>query len=244
MDQKKIGAFIAKCRKEKNMTQMQLAEALDVTSQAISKWENGRGMPEVSLLQPLCNILDISLNELFTGEHISAEEYKVKAEKNISKLFQEKQIANCKPVRNVFSMCFNTAMVVAMIEIIIGMIGHLFNNKVLDIMLVNATIWLLLALISFAKLSYDKNKFKIMKCSGICVEGEINEIIPVSWIRIGSYHTCRVVCKYSYEGNIYKAVSSYYIVSPFLQKESLYGNVYFEKNNPNKYSVELLEIGA
>ncbi len=49
MDQKRIGAFIARCRKEKNLTQMQLAELLGITNQAVSKWENGRGMPEVSL---------------------------------------------------------------------------------------------------------------------------------------------------------------------------------------------------
>lgn len=65
MDQKRIGAFIARCRKEKNLTQMQLAELLGITNQAVSKWENGRGMPEVSLLQPLCKVLGISLNELF-----------------------------------------------------------------------------------------------------------------------------------------------------------------------------------
>ena len=53
MDQKKIGAFIAQCRKEKSLTQIQLAELLDITNQAVSKWENGRGMPDVSLLQPL-----------------------------------------------------------------------------------------------------------------------------------------------------------------------------------------------
>ena len=65
MDQKRIGAFIARCRKEKNLTQMQLAETLGITNQAVSKWENGRGMPDMSLLQPLCDVLGISLNELF-----------------------------------------------------------------------------------------------------------------------------------------------------------------------------------
>lgn len=81
MDQKKIGAFIAQCRKEKSLTQIQLAELLDITNQAVSKWENGRGMPDVSLLQPLCDALGISLNELFSGEHISAEEYKGRRKK-------------------------------------------------------------------------------------------------------------------------------------------------------------------
>ncbi len=116
MDQKRIGAFIAQCRREKNLTQMQLAELLDITNQAVSKWENGRGMPDVSLLQPLCDILEISLNELFSGEHISTEEYKGKAEENISKLFKEKQIASLKPVKYLFSMCANATFLIVAIE--------------------------------------------------------------------------------------------------------------------------------
>ena len=123
MDQKRIGAFIARCRKEKNLTQMQLAELLEITNQAVSKWETGRGMPDVSLLQPLCDVLGISLNELFSGEHISAEEYKGKAEENISKLFKEKQIANLKPVKYLFSICANAALLVAVIELAVGLVG-------------------------------------------------------------------------------------------------------------------------
>ena len=129
MDQKKIGAFIAQCRKEKSLTQIQLAELLDITNQAISKWENGRGMPDVSLLQPLCDALGISLNELFSGEHISAEEYKGKAEENISKLYKEKQIANLKPIKYLFSTCSNVTLLVAVIELAVGFIGNFFNPK-------------------------------------------------------------------------------------------------------------------
>lgn len=68
MDQVKIGKFIAELRKEKNMTQVQLAEKLDITDRAVSKWENGRGLPEVSLMKPLCEILGITLSELLDGE--------------------------------------------------------------------------------------------------------------------------------------------------------------------------------
>lgn len=123
MDQKKIGAFIAQCRKEKSLTQMQLAEQLEISGQAVSKWENGRGMPDVSLLQPLCDVLGISLNELFSGEHISADEYKGKAEENISKLFKEKQIANLKPVKYLFSICANVTLFVAVTELAVGLVG-------------------------------------------------------------------------------------------------------------------------
>ena len=140
MDQKRIGAFIAQCRKEKNLTQMQLAELLEITNQAVSKWETGRGMPDVSLLQPLCDVLGISLNELFSGEHISAEEYKGKAEENISKLFKEKQIANLKPVKYLFSICANVTLLVAVIELAIGLVGNFFNSVILEAMLINASV--------------------------------------------------------------------------------------------------------
>lgn len=141
MDQKKIGAFIAQCRKEKSLTQIQLTELLDITNQAVSKWENGRGMPDVSLLQPLCDALGISLNELFSGEHISAEEYKGKAEENISKLYKEKQIANLKPIKYLFSICSNVTLLVAVIELAVGFIGDFFNPTILKDMLLNASVW-------------------------------------------------------------------------------------------------------
>lgn len=89
MNQEKIGKFIAKLRKQKNMTQQELAKKLGVTDRAISKWENGRGLPDYSLLQNLCDTLSVSINELFSGEKISKENYKTKAEENMSKLIND-----------------------------------------------------------------------------------------------------------------------------------------------------------
>ena len=73
MDQLKIGKFIAECRKQKNLTQMQLAEKLGITDKAISKWERGIAMPDTSIMLELCDILSISVNELLSGEKISME---------------------------------------------------------------------------------------------------------------------------------------------------------------------------
>ena len=70
MNQIKIGKFIAECRKKNNLTQMQLAEKLNITDRAISKWENGKGMPDSSLMLDLCHELNISVNELLCGELI------------------------------------------------------------------------------------------------------------------------------------------------------------------------------
>ena len=79
MDQKKIGSFIAARRKDNGLTQSQLAEKLGITDKAISKWETGKSMPDLSLFNPLCNLLQITLNELLLGEFISDENLKEKS---------------------------------------------------------------------------------------------------------------------------------------------------------------------
>lgn len=83
MNQEKIGKFIAYCRKEKNMTQEELAQKLHLTDKAISKWENGRCLPVLSILEPLSKTLDVSINEILSGEKIKEEELKDHTDKNI-----------------------------------------------------------------------------------------------------------------------------------------------------------------
>ena len=73
MDQVKIGRFIAACRKRANLTQMQLAEKLNITDRAVSKWETGKAMPDTAIMLELCDILGISVNELLSGEKIDME---------------------------------------------------------------------------------------------------------------------------------------------------------------------------
>lgn len=83
MDQKKIGRFIAECRKTKKLTQSELAEKLGITEKSIGNWENGRNMPDVSLFKPLCNELDITLNDLISGERVDENKYQEKLEENM-----------------------------------------------------------------------------------------------------------------------------------------------------------------
>ncbi|MBR5370023.1 MAG: helix-turn-helix transcriptional regulator [Bacilli bacterium] len=73
MNQEKIGKFISKCRKDKNITQEELAEKLNVSNKSVSRWENGKNMPDYSILNDLCNILDININELLSGEKDNEE---------------------------------------------------------------------------------------------------------------------------------------------------------------------------
>ena len=88
MDNEKIGKFISKCRKEKNLTQSELAEKLNISDKSVSKWECGKGLPDVSLYQDICKILDISLNEFFAGEKLKPENEIKKSEENILKIMQ------------------------------------------------------------------------------------------------------------------------------------------------------------
>lgn len=85
MDQIKIGNFIKECRKKSNMTQNDLAEKIGVTDKAISKWENGRGLPDTSVMLDLCKELNITANELLSGEYLK-ENYQENAERNLLEL--------------------------------------------------------------------------------------------------------------------------------------------------------------
>ncbi len=91
MDQKIIGKFIAEQRKEKSYSQKQLAELLGISDKTISKWECGNGLPEVSLMLPLCEILKINVNELLSGKRLSEDNYQSKAEENLASLVKEKE---------------------------------------------------------------------------------------------------------------------------------------------------------
>ena len=83
MNQDKIGKFIAKCRKDKKMTQSELAEKLGVTDKSIGNWENGRNMPDLSLFKPLCDELGITINEFLSGERLKKDEYQERFEENM-----------------------------------------------------------------------------------------------------------------------------------------------------------------
>ena len=91
MDQNKIGEFIAQCRKEHNMTQMQFAEKLGVTNKAVSKWETGKCLPDAALFDDICMLLNITLNELFAGERIAPENIEKKSEENLIGIATELQ---------------------------------------------------------------------------------------------------------------------------------------------------------
>ena len=94
MDQIKIGRFIAERRKMKNLTQAQLSEKLNITDRAVSKWENGRSLPDSSIMLELCEILDITVNDLLSGEVVVMEKYDKNLENNLLEIIKEKEKAD------------------------------------------------------------------------------------------------------------------------------------------------------
>lgn len=98
MNQIKIGKFIAQKRKEKNLTQSELAEKLNVTDRSVSNWENGKCMPDISLFNPLCSVLDITINEFLSGEEIENKDYQKKLEENIINTINYNNKKNLLPV--------------------------------------------------------------------------------------------------------------------------------------------------
>ena len=99
MDQIKIGKFIAERRKLKNLTQAQLAEKLNITDRAVSKWENGRSLPDSSIMLELCEMLEITVNDLLSGEVVVMEKYNKELENNLLEIVKEKERADRRLLR-------------------------------------------------------------------------------------------------------------------------------------------------
>jgi len=94
MDQIKIGKFIAECRKKENLTQMQLAEKLNITDRAVSKWERGKALPDSSIMLELCGVLGITVNDLLSGEEINMENNNQKNEQLLLDMAKELENKN------------------------------------------------------------------------------------------------------------------------------------------------------
>ena len=135
MDQIKIGKFIASCRKEGHMTQAELAEKLCISDRAVSKWETGRSMPDSGIMLELCELLNINVNELLSGEKIMTESYDKRVEENLLTMRREIEERDKRMLR--------LEMLLTLPTIIVGII-----LIVLAVLLV-MPIWLRIALVAF-----------------------------------------------------------------------------------------------
>ena len=149
MDQIKIGKFIAECRKKNNLTQMQLAEKLNITDRAISKWENGKAMPDSSIMLELCDLLKISVNELLSGEVIEMNNYSEKLEQNLIEMVKQKEEADRKMLR---------------LELVIGYIGSItFLVLIFVASYIEMQNWIKVLLIAFGFITFIIAMFSALK---------------------------------------------------------------------------------
>ena len=149
MDQIRIGKFIAECRKKNNLTQMQLAEKLNITDRAISKWENGKAMPDSSIMLDLCNELKISVNELLSGEVIKMETYNKKLEQNLIDMVKQKEQSDKKMLR---------------LEIVVGYISSItFLILIFVASYVEMQNWIKILLIAFGIITFAVGMYNCTK---------------------------------------------------------------------------------
>ena len=123
MNQVKIGKFIAEMRKEQNLTQLDLAEKLGISNKTVSKWECGNGMPDYAVMESLCEILKINVNDLLSGERLSLQEYNKKAEENMMSLIQESGQNHGQDIRAWLGFIIGIAVLAVVVFLVIDMWG-------------------------------------------------------------------------------------------------------------------------
>lgn len=132
MDQIKIGKFIAQRRKSVNLTQMQLAEKLNITDRAVSKWETGKSLPDSSLMLELCDILGITVNDLLSGEVVTMESYNKELENKLIEVLKEKENSD-RRLLTLEWVIGGFSLLVLMVPIVIGAYAPLEEWKKLVI---------------------------------------------------------------------------------------------------------------
>ena len=168
MNQVKIGKFISECRKSKNLTQMQLAEKLNITDRAVSKWETGRAMPDSSVMLELCDILSISVNELLSGERASMENINDKNQKLLLEMAKEIERKN----KIIWSSMW-AIMTVCLIGLFVGIsvAAFLIPEGIWQLVtIIGACVAFLIPCLYALKLEVSVGAYKCKNCG--------NEIVP------------------------------------------------------------------
>lgn len=162
MNQVKIGKFIAECRKKNNLTQMQLAEKLNITDRAISKWENGKAMPDSSIMLDLCNELKISVNELLSGEMIDMNNYNEIAEKTLLEMAKKEERQNKRLMMSMWTILITSA--IFYIGILLLAVNTLEEGIMLGAIICISTIVFLIAGFIGLKFEVDAGYYECKNC--------------------------------------------------------------------------------
>lgn len=163
MNQEKIGKFIASCRKENGYTQAALAEKLGITDRAISKWETGKSMPDVSIMLELCGLLKINVNELLTGEHITMDNYKEIAEQTLIEMRNKEEQANKKLLR-AEAFLITLTVIASLSMIIAGSLMAPYNAVVGVILCTAASIIVTVGIVYGVTLEHDAGYYECPEC--------------------------------------------------------------------------------
>lgn len=178
MDQIKIGKFIAECRKNANLTQMQLAEILNITDRAVSKWETGKSLPDSAIMLELCSVLKITVNDLLSGEKISMENSNQKNEQLLLDMAKEIEKKN----KTIWTSMW-TILTVCLIAFIVGtlMVAFLIPEGVWQgIIMIGICIVFLIPCFYALKLEISIGAYKCKNCG--------NEIVPTYLQALNAMH--------------------------------------------------------
>ena len=162
MNQVKIGKFIAQCRKNKNMTQAELAEKLNITDRAISKWETGKGMPDSSIMLELCNELDITVNELLSGEVIKMENYNQRAEENLLEMKKHKEETDKEMLR--LEMVIGYISVITFLSLVFLASFVEMHSVIRILLIIGGSIIFSVGIINAIKIEQTAGYYKCDKC--------------------------------------------------------------------------------
>ena len=162
MELNKIGKFIASCRKNKKLTQEQLAEKLFVTNRAVSKWERGLSLPDADKMLDLCNILGINVNELLNGEKINMTDYDKKMEDLLIELSKIEEIKNKKLITNMYVLVITT--LIFYLGIILLAANTLEEGILLDLIVCISTIVFVLISLYAVRIEANTGYYECKKC--------------------------------------------------------------------------------
>lgn len=162
MDQIRIGKFIKERRNLKNITQSSLASILGITDRAISKWENGICMPDVGTIPELCKILDITVNDLFSGEIVKMKDYDKKLEENLLELAKKEEAQNKKMMIYEYVIGFISSITFL---VLMFTLSYAIENQVVRIILFIIAFLILIVGVSFAlKIETETGYYECKKC--------------------------------------------------------------------------------
>ena len=162
MDLIKIGKFIADCRKEKDITQEQLAEKLYITDRAVSKWERGLSLPDADKMLDICDILDINVNELLNGERIDMKDNEKKTNELLVELAKQDEIKNKKLMTSMWAILITSSMFYTLILLL--SVTTLEEGFMLGLIICISTIIFLIAGFIALKFEVDAGYYECKKC--------------------------------------------------------------------------------